>query len=91
MSPRMRHYIKVSPFILAVFLAFDEVTLPVFTLLVLGVFLLFVPVRCPACGKRVDYNPGKVFLDQWVYTVCVPRKYSRCRHPLSNWADSIVP
>jgi hypothetical protein len=72
-------------------MAVDEVTFPVLTLLVLGFFLLFIPVRCPACGKRVDYNRAKVFLDQWAYTVCVPKKCSGCRHPLSNWTDSFIP
>jgi len=90
-SPRFVHYVKVSPFTLGLFLAVDRVTLPVLAILVPGFFLLFIPVKCPGCGKRVDYNPGKVFLDQWAYTVCVPRKCSRCRHPLSNWLDSLIP
>lgn len=87
MSPRLRHYIKVSPFLVAVLLSTDGVTLPLLELLAAGFLLLFLPVKCPQCGKRVDYNPVKVFMDDWAYTICVPRKCSRCRHPLSSGLD----
>jgi len=90
-SLRLRHYVKVSPFIAALLLCVDGVTLPRFTSLTAGFLLMFVPVRCPDCGKRVDYNPAKVFLDGWAYTVCVPKKCSACRYPLSGWLDRIIP
>ncbi|MGD8353407.1 MAG: hypothetical protein PVJ01_04500 [Pseudomonadota bacterium] len=90
LSPRLRHYIKVSPFITAILLCEDAVTLPLAALLVMGTGLLFLPVKCPRCGKRVDYNPVRVFLDQWAYSICVPKKCSRCRHQLSSWADSWI-
>ena len=89
-GPRFRHYLKVSPFILALFLSVDGVTLPRLALLGAGFLLLFIPVRCPQCGKRVDYNPVRVFLNEWAYTVCVPKKCSKCRYQLSSWADSFI-
>ena len=90
MSPRLRQYLKISPFMAGLFLATDGVSIPIMFLLVTGFLLFFLPVRCPQCGKRVDYNRTKVFLDGWGYTVCVPKRCSACRYPLSGWLDSIV-
>jgi len=90
MSPRLRHYVKVSPFIAGLLLCVDGVTLARFALLTAGALLMFVPVRCPKCAKRVDYNRTKVFLEGWGYTVCVPRKCSACRYPLSGWLDRFI-
>lgn len=90
MSPRLIQYIKVSPFITAALLCTDGVSIPLFALLVAGFLLLFIPARCPRCGKRVDYNRTEVFLEGWGYTFCVPRKYSACRYPLSGWLDRVI-
>lgn len=90
LSPRLRHYIKVSPFIVALLLVIDGVSLPLLALLAAGTALLFVPVRCPQCGKRIDYNPARVFLNQWGYTICIPKRCSKCGYQLSTKADSFI-
>ncbi len=45
--------------------------------LVVGLYTM--SLRCPACGKRVLYNPVRLFgveLNMW--TSWIPKRYTRC-------------
>ena len=53
-GPRLVHYIRVAPFAGAVYLSVDRVTLARFMVLMAGLLLFAVPIRCPRCGKRVE-------------------------------------
>jgi hypothetical protein len=53
------------------------------TLYILTVTVILVLIRCPGCGKPLNWNP--VFrlgrYRAWGWTIDTPRKCSRCNAP----------